>query len=87
MKVKLLIDKEKYESVYKELTDHGIEVSDDAELVVSEAESKRFLSVKDIKGDRVMIDASDIVFIKSFGSKDSSSIYMRSADEKTVLSV
>ena len=69
MKVKLLIDKEKYESVYKELTDHGIEVSDDAELVVSEAESNRFLSVKDIKGDRVMIDASDIVFIESYGHK------------------
>ena len=69
MKVKLLIDKEKYESVYKELTDHGIEVSDDATLVLSENKDKNYLSVKDKRGERVMIDSEDVVYIESYGHK------------------
>ena len=69
VKVKLLIDKERYESVYKEFTDHGIEISDDATLVVTETGNKHFLTVKDKKGDRVMIDSSDIVFVESYGHK------------------
>ena len=34
MKVKILIDDEKYESIYKELYELGIEISDDAEYVL-----------------------------------------------------
>ena len=69
MKVRLLLKEEKYDSVYKELTEHGIEVSEDADLVISEAPDKDFIQVRDIRGDRVMIDCRDIVFIESYGHK------------------
>ena len=69
MKVRLLLKEEKYDSVYKELTEHGIEVSEDADLVISEAPDKDFIQVRDIRGDRVMIDCKDIVFIESYGHK------------------
>lgn len=69
MKVRLLVKEEKYDSVYKDLTEHGIEVSEDAELVICEAPGKNFIQVKDIRGDRVMIDCEDIIFIESYGHK------------------
>jgi two-component system response regulator LytT len=69
LKVKLLIDTGKYESVYRELTEHGIEVSDDAELIVTENRDKSYLPVKNQKGERVMIDCEDIVYIESYGHR------------------
>ena len=69
MKVKILIDDEKYESIYKELYELGIEISDDAEYVLMSREQKKYLPVKNQDGERIMIDCADIIFIESYGHK------------------
>ena len=69
MKVKLALSKERYNEIKEILIDHGIEIDDDAELVLSE--NNRFLDnliVKDIKNnERVILSVDDIVYIEAFG--------------------
>jgi len=69
MKVKLALSKERYDEIKEILIDHGIEIDDDAELVLSE--NNRFLDnliVKDIKNnERVILSVDDIVYIEAFG--------------------
>lgn len=69
MKVKLALSKERYDEIKEMLIDHGIEIDDDAELVLSE--NNRFLDnliVKDNKNnERVILSVDDIVYIEAFG--------------------
>ena len=69
MKVKLVVSQERYEKIKETLLEHGIEIDDDAELVLSE--NNRFLDnliVKDIKNNvRVILSVEDIVYIEAFG--------------------
>lgn len=69
MKVKLALSKERYDEIKEILIDHGIEIDDDAELVLSE--NNRFLDnliVKDNKNnERVILSVDDIVYIEAFG--------------------
>lgn len=69
MKVKLLVSHEKYDEIKKSLTECGIEIDDEAELVL--CENNRFtdtLIVKDsVTNGRVMLPIEDIVSIESFG--------------------
>lgn len=69
MKVKLALSKERYDEIKEILINHGIEIDDDAELVLSE--NNRFLDnliVKDIKNnERVILSVDDIVYIEAFG--------------------
>ena len=69
MKVKLALSKERYNEIKEILINHGIEIDDDAELVLSE--NNRFLDnliVKDIKNnERVILSVDDIVYIEAFG--------------------
>ena len=69
MKVKLALSKERYDEIKELLIEHGIEIDDDAELVLSE--NNRFLDnlvVKDIKNnERVVLSVEDIVYIEAFG--------------------
>lgn len=69
MKVKLALSKERYGEIKEILINHGIEIDDDAELVLSE--NNRFLDnliVKDIKNnERVILSVDDIVYIEAFG--------------------
>ena len=69
MKVKLVVSKERYNEIKEILVEHGIDIDDDAELVLSE--NNRFLDnliVKDIKNnERVILSVDEIVYIESFG--------------------
>jgi len=69
VKVKLVVSKERYNEIKKLLIEHGIEIDDDAELVLSE--NNRFLDnliVKDIKNnERVILSVEDIIYIEAFG--------------------
>lgn len=67
MKVRVSIETEERKDVIKELTDHGIGISDEARYVLSLSGEERYLQVKDERGDRVAIRESEIVFIESFG--------------------
>ena len=69
MKVKLVLNKQRYDEIKELLTAHGIEIDDAADLVLSE--NNRFLDnliVKDIiKNERIMIPVEDIIYIETFG--------------------
>ena len=68
MKIRISVSEEKFDSVEKYLSEHGIEISDDAEYVLTESSGyKAFIQVKDEKKDRVRISAEDVIFIEAFG--------------------
>lgn len=69
LKVKLVVCEEKYEDIKKELTERGIEIDDNADLIL--CENNRFtdtLIVKDKNTNgRVLLSIDEIVSIESFG--------------------
>lgn len=69
MKVKLLVSHEKYDVIQQALVAHGIEIADDAELLL--CENNRFsdtLTVKDpYTHGRVLLPIEKIISIESFG--------------------
>ncbi len=69
MKLKLAVSNERYEAIKIELSECGIEIDDNADLVLSE--SNKFvdnLFVKDmLSNKRVALPVADIVFIETFG--------------------
>ena len=68
MKIRISVSDEKYVSVKEYLSDHGIEISDDAEFMITESAGRSsFVSVKDEKKDRVNLAAEEIVYIESYG--------------------
>ena len=68
MKIRISVSDEQYVSVKEYLSDHGIEISDDAEFMITESAGRSsFVSVKDEKKDRVNLAAEEIVYIESYG--------------------
>ena len=66
MKIRISVSDEQYVSVKEYLSDHGIEISDDAEFMITESAGRSsFVSVKDEKKDRVNLAAEEIVYIES----------------------
>jgi DNA-binding LytR/AlgR family response regulator len=69
LKLKLAVSNERYEEIKAALSERGIEIDDDAELVL--IESNKFadnLVVKDtLSNERVVLPVSDIVLIETFG--------------------
>lgn len=69
MKIKLAISNERYDDIKKMLTDYGIEIDDDAELVLSER--NRFLDtlvVKDaVANERIVLPVKEIAYIETYG--------------------
>ncbi|MBR3349493.1 MAG: LytTR family transcriptional regulator [Solobacterium sp.] len=67
MKIRLNISSSQYEEVKSELEKHGIEISDDAPLVLSAADGySDWLSVKKEK-EHLHIPVSSVVYIESLG--------------------
>ena len=69
MKVKLIVSTERYDKIKRALTERGIEIDDNADLVLSE--NNRFpdnLIVKDVaKNERVVLPVEDIAYIETYG--------------------
>jgi DNA-binding LytR/AlgR family response regulator len=69
LKVKLLVRSERYDEIAKTLAERGIEIDDNADLVVSE--NNRFpdnLIVRDVtQNRRVILSVEDIVYIETYG--------------------
>jgi len=69
LKVKLLVSHEKYEGIKKVLTEAGIEIDDNAELIL--CENNHFtdtLVVKDPhSNEKILLSVNDIISIESFG--------------------
>lgn len=67
MKIRLKLNKESEKDVKDELTAAGIEISDDAQLILTEENfSEQTLNCKD-GDDTVIVSIYDILFIESFG--------------------
>ena len=69
MKVKLSVSTERYDEIKKMLAAAGIEVTEDADLILSEANHfAETLLVRDpATGEHIVLPVKDIVFIESFG--------------------
>ena len=71
MKIRLQVSDNRRQSLIDELRALGIEVSDDAELTLTDSLSERgyaeFLSVRDNEQNAVRIATNDIVFIEAYG--------------------
>ena len=70
MKMTLSVSEQRYDEVYGELTELGVQIEDDADLILSERRLKAgFLVVRNDKGERLSIKTEDIIFIESFGNE------------------
>lgn len=69
MKLMLSVSGQRYDDILSELTELGIEVTDEADLILSERLRQGFLTVRNDKGERLSIKTDDIVFIESFGNE------------------
>lgn len=69
LKIKLNINDEDYEKIEKELLEHGIEIDDTADLVLSKVNgTTEKLIVKDkTTNERIVLPCDNIIFIQSFG--------------------
>ena len=69
MKLTLSVSEQRYDEIRSELTSLGIEIDDEADLILSEKVRQGFLTVRNDKGERLSIKTEDIVFIESFGNE------------------
>ena len=69
MKVKLTVSEERYEEIKAELEKHGIQIDDNADVVLSERDKfVNSIYVKEIhSNERVVLPVSNIVYIETFG--------------------
>lgn len=69
MKIKLAVSKERYEEIKAMLTEKGIEIDDQSDLVLSESNSfLDNLTVKDMTtNERVILPVEDIAYIETYG--------------------
>lgn len=69
MKIKLAVSNERYDEIKKMLTEKGIEIDDNSDLVLSESNSfLDNLTVKDITtNERIILSVEDIAYIETYG--------------------
>lgn len=69
MKVKLCVSRERYQEIKDALLDHGIEIDDHADLIISERSCfEDHLMVKNLKtNERMVLSTCEIISIESFG--------------------
>ena len=71
MKIKLSISNSRYDEIAKELQDRGIEIDDEADLILSEKNG--YISSIRVRnhatGEYVMISVEDIIFVETYGHK------------------
>ena len=70
MKIRIDVSDERKEEVIQYLTGHGIEISEDADFIISEiSDNTSFLSVRNDKKERISLSVDDVVYIESFGKE------------------
>ena len=68
VKIKLSVSDDCFEEISRLLTEHGIEIDDDAELILIQRDRyPDHLAVRDRRGDKAVIATDDIVTIESYG--------------------
>ena len=70
MKFRIDVPEEEYEGVRDYLKERGVELSEDADYVVTGASRyPAFLTVKSREGERVRIRTDEVIFIEAFGKE------------------
>ncbi|MBP5221825.1 MAG: LytTR family transcriptional regulator [Lachnospiraceae bacterium] len=70
MKIRISVSEEKYDFVKEYLTEHGVEISEDAEYVISESERyPAFLSVRNDKKERLRLSVDEVIYVEAFGKE------------------
>lgn len=68
MKFRIEVPEEDFDSVKKYLTEHGVEIGDDAGYVIRENERyPAFLAARTREGERIRLSTEDVIFIEAFG--------------------
>ena len=68
MKIRLSVSEENYDAVKAYLEEHGIEVGEDSEYVITEfSRYPDFLPARDGRKERVRLSTDEVVFIEAFG--------------------
>ena len=68
MKFRISVSEDNFESVKEFLSGRGIEISDDAEYVITEAPGHTdFIPVRNEKKERVRLKTDEIIYIEAFG--------------------
>lgn len=82
MRIKLSVNSSRYDEVARDLLDRGIEIDDEADLILSEKDG--YISTITVrshdKGELVRLSVDEIIFIETFGHK-----VMVHADENVYL--
>ena len=70
MKIRIAVSEEKYDFVKDCLEEHGLEISDTAEYMITESSRyPAFLSVRDEKREHLRVSADEVVYIEAFGKE------------------
>ncbi len=68
MQIRIAVSKENYNTVRESLTSHGLEISEDAEYMITESiRPAAFLTVKENESQKLRLSAEEVIFIESFG--------------------
>ncbi|MBR6476935.1 MAG: LytTR family transcriptional regulator [Lachnospiraceae bacterium] len=70
MKIRISVSEEKYDLVKEYLAGHGVEISEEAEYVITEsARYPAFLNVRDDKKDRLRLSVDEVIYVEAFGKE------------------
>ncbi|MBR1813259.1 MAG: LytTR family transcriptional regulator [Lachnospiraceae bacterium] len=70
MKVRISVSRDSYEAVRAYLTEHGIEVSEEADYQITEVSRyATFLAVRDAKKDSMRLAVGEVIYIEAFGKE------------------
>ena len=70
MKIRISVSEEKYDFVKDYLEGHGVEISNTAEYMITEASQyPAFLSVRNEKKEHLRVSTDEVIYIEAFGKE------------------
>ncbi|MBQ4186797.1 MAG: LytTR family transcriptional regulator [Firmicutes bacterium] len=70
MKLRISVSEARYDAVKHQLEAHGLEISDDAEYMITEtSRSSSLLPVRSDDKESLMISPADVIYIEAFGKE------------------
>ncbi|MBQ4474452.1 MAG: LytTR family transcriptional regulator [Lachnospiraceae bacterium] len=70
MKIRISVPEDQYDFVRDYLEDHGLEISDTAEYMITEASRyPAFLSARNEKREHLRVSTDEVIYIEAFGKE------------------
>lgn len=68
MKIRISVSDAQYDNVKRMLTEHGLEISDDADYMITESSRpSMFLTVRNEEKEHLRLSPSEVIYIEAFG--------------------